>query len=180
MVRLIGTHFALALLITTGALTSVGTAQGFAEPTAEHQMLAELAGDWAVEIKSPDGSTSKGTATYSVECNGMWICSDFKADMGGAPFAGRGMDGYDVAKKKFVAIWVDSMGSAPMMFHGDYDAKTKKMTMVADAPGMDGQPAKWRSVTTFKDKDHHSFEMYVGSTSGDEVQVMMAEYTRKK
>lgn len=180
MVRFIGAHFALAWLMTIGTLTSVATAQGFAEPTAEHKMLAELAGDWTVAIKSPDGSTSKGTSTYSVECNGMWVCSDLKADMWGAPFAGRGMDGYDTAKKKFVAVWVDSMGSAPTIFHGDYDAKTKKLTMVADAPGMDGQPAKWRSVTTFTDKDHHSFEMYVASTGGDEVQVMMAEYTRKK
>jgi hypothetical protein len=32
-------------------------------------------------------------------CDGMWIASDLEATMGGQPFQGHGMDGFDQVKK---------------------------------------------------------------------------------
>ncbi len=167
----------LALVALFGSVTF---AQQPPSPGPEHAELKLLEGDWDFELKSPDGTSAKGTSKFKMECGGMWLMSDFRCDFGGMPFQGRGMDGYDLSKKKHVSVWVDSMISAPMLFEGSYDAKREKLTMFADAPGPDGNPAKWRSVTMMKDKDHQTFEMYVAPIGGKEQQMMTVEYVRKK
>jgi hypothetical protein len=151
------------------------------KPGPEHEMLAELAGTWDGKMKTGDGMPeSKGTMTYTVECGGMWLASSFEGDFGGMMFQGRGLDGYDPQTKKFVGVWVDSMGTRPMQFEGDYDADSKTMTMHATGPGPGGQPAKWKSVTVKKDADHHTFQMFLTPEGGEEMLMLSIEYTRRQ
>jgi hypothetical protein len=67
-----------------------------------------------------------------------------------------------------------------MNLEGTYDEKTKTMTMVGESRGPDGKPTKHRLTSTHKDKDHHSFEMFVVGADGKETSMMTIEYTRKK
>jgi len=169
----------IVLCFVSYAFVSEAVAQLPPGPGPEHAELKNLEGNWDVEFKSNEGN-AKGTCAFKMECGGMWLSSDFKCDFGGVPFHGRGMDGYDLNKKQYVSVWVDSMISAPMVFEGQYDAKHEKLTMHANAPGPDGMPAKWRSVTVMKDKDHQTFEMYLTPKGGKEQMMMTIEYVRRK
>lgn len=146
----------------------------------EHKMLGELAGTWTAVMKPVGGAPeSKGTAKYTVAGGGMWVLSELEMDMGGMKFWGHGTDGYDLKKKKFVSTWIDNMTSSVMLFEGDYDAKTKTLTMTSEAPGPDGKPTTWKSVSKMVDADHFSFDMHT-KVDGKDVKMFSVEYTRKK
>lgn len=169
------------LFALVALLCSTYSAWGqFASPGPEHNILKAMEGTWDFEFKSADGSVSKGVSTYTMECNGLWLTSDFKTDFGGAPFQGKGMDGYDPARKKYVAIWVDSMTTYPMIFEGDYDAASHQLKMTSKSAGPDGKPATWRSVTTYDSKDQHTFDMYLAPEGAAEQKMMTVVYRRKK
>jgi hypothetical protein len=115
-----------------------------------------------------------------MECGGLWLVTSFEGDIGGTKFQGKGLDSYDAAKKKYVAVWVDSMTTSPMILEGTYDEKTKTMTMTGEGKMPDGTLAKHRLVTKYSDKDHHSFEIFMTLPDGKETSMMTIEYTRKK
>lgn len=43
---------------------------------------------------------TKATATYKMECGGLWLVSDFHGEFGGQKFSGHGIDGYDPGEEK--------------------------------------------------------------------------------
>lgn len=164
-----------------GALFAVpvATAQMPSGPGPEHKELKRLEGEWVAIIKSTEGD-SKGTMTYRMECGGLWLASDFKAEFGGQPFHGRGMDGYDPQKKKFVSVWFDSMSTRPLVFEGEKSADGKTLTLLGEGPGPDGTLTKFKSVTQQVDADHEMFKMYTVGADGKATEMMTIEYARKK
>lgn len=154
-------------------------AQGPVAPGPEHEGLKRLAGEWVANIKG-EGGVSRGTMVSKIECGGLWLVTDFKGDFGGMSFHGRGLDGYDPAAKKYVSVWVDSTITKPMFFEGTMDKAKKTLTLTADGIGMDGKPAKFKSVTHYPDDDHQTFTMYVTGADGAEQKMMTIEYVRKK
>ncbi len=162
-------------------LASVGvlTAQEFERPGPEHARIKEFVGEWDA-VMEMGGQKSKATATYKSICDGMWIESDFQGDLGGFTFKGRGLDGYNQKKKKYVGVWVDSTSSAPLHFEGDIDPKTKLMVMTGESLGPDGKPQKFKNTTEFKDKDHFSFKMYMVDPDGKDQLAFTIEYARRK
>lgn len=167
-------------LVCVLSLFATSTLAQEVKPGPQHKKLAELEGTWNLKIKS-DGGDSTGKSVYKLECGGLWLTSDFQSDFGGVKFHGKGMDGYDPAKKKYVSVWVDSLSTAPMHFEGDFDAKGEKLTMTSNStlPGST-TPAVWRSVTTIIDKDKHTFEMYLKPEGAPEQKMMSVEYVRAK
>lgn len=169
----------LSLVCLLSLAASITLAQEVT-PGPQHKKLAELEGTWNLSIKS-DGGDSTGKSVYKMECGGLWLTSDFQSDFGGMKFQGKGMDGYDPAKKKYVSVWVDSLATAPMLFEGDFDAKGEKLTMTCKSTMPGGTaPATWRSVTTIIDKDKHTFEMYLKPEGGQEQKMMTVQYVRAK
>jgi hypothetical protein len=154
-------------------------AQEIPKPGPEHEKLKELVGDWDTEMDA-GGQKSKGSVTYKAICGGLWVASDFLGDFGGMKFEGHGIDGYDLGKKKYVTVWVDSMLTTPLTLEGDFDAKTKLLVMTGMGPGPDGKPQKYRATTEFKDKDHFTFKMYGAQGDGPEQLGFTIEYSRKK
>jgi hypothetical protein len=155
-------------------------AQEPVKPGPEHAVLQEAAGSWEATVKMPDGSEAKGSSKATMECGGLWLISDFRMAFGGAEFQGRGIDGYDADKKKFVSVWVDSMSTAPMLFEGDYDRSSKTLTMTGSGKGPDGKPAKFKSLAVMKEKDRQTFKMFLIGPDGNETLMMTIEYQRKK
>jgi hypothetical protein len=146
------------------------------KPGPEHDMLKKLVGNWDTTMKTGEAEF-KGTATYKMELGGLWLASSIDMDLGGMKFQGKGMDTYDATKKKFVSVFFDSMGTTPMVMEGTFDKEKKALTLVGDAPGLDGKPTKWKSVSTLPDDDTIDFRMYVG----DAKEPMFAiTYKRKK
>ncbi|MGC1273336.1 MAG: DUF1579 domain-containing protein [Planctomycetaceae bacterium] len=160
-----------------GAGLSFG--QEFPKPGPEHEKLHELEGEWDA-VMTMNGQEAKAKATYRTICNGMWMASDFEGDLGGMKFTGHGLDGYDLNKKKYVGVWVDSMSSAPMRLEGNYDKESGLLVMTGEAPGPDGTMQKMKTTTETKDKDHFTFTMYMVPPDADEQLAFTIEYSRRK
>jgi hypothetical protein len=165
----------MALLVSSGRTA----AQAPPKPGPEHDVLKDLAGTWDATIKMEGMPESKGDVTYRMGVGGLWLLSRVRSSFGGQPFEGRGMDSYDAAKKKYVSVWVDSMGTTPMISEGTYDKKTKTMTMTSDYPGPDGKPAKYKTVSRFKDKDTIDWTMAIVGPDGKETKMMSILYKRR-
>lgn len=160
-----------------GAGLSFG--QEIPKPGPEHKRLHELEGEWDA-VMTMNGQEVKAKAVYRTICNGMWMESDFEGDLGGLAFTGHGLDGYDLNKKKYVGVWVDSMSSAPMHMEGNYDPETKLLVMTGESPGPNGQPQKFKTTTETKDKDHFIFTMLMVTPTGEEQPAFTIDYTRRK
>jgi len=89
------------------------------------------------------------------------------------------LEGFDNAKKKFVATWCDNMGTGIFMSEGSYDAASKTFTYTGEAEMMPGMKTKIREVIKVVDNDHHNFEYYE-DRGGKEGKTMEIAYTRKK
>ncbi len=166
-----------AVVCLTG--TALSYSQEFPKPGPEHERLKEMVGEWDA-IMELGGQKSKASAVYRSICGGMWLESDFQGTLGPQKFQGRGLDGYDQKKKKYVGVWVDSVETAPMNFEGDYDPKTKLLVMTGESVGPDGTPQKFKNTTETKDKDHFTFRMYMVLPDGQEQLAFTIEYTRRK
>jgi hypothetical protein len=118
--------------------------------------------------------------TYKMEVGGFFLVSEFKGEFGGQKFFGRGIDGYDLAKKKFVSVWVDSMVSGMIITEGTYDKEKKTMTMTGEGPGQEGKPTKYKMVTDHKEKDFKRYTIYTQDKDGKDESMMVITYKRKK
>lgn len=178
MKRQLVIRLAVVSVVLSSVSFSTAVAQEPIKPGPEHAMLKSLEGQWDAVVQAGE-EKSKATATYKMECGGLWLVSDFRGEFGGQKFSGHGIDGYDPEKKKFVGIWVDSWTTDPMRFEGTYDEKTKTITSTAMGKGPDGQPAKYKNTATYPDKDHQTFKMYLVGPDGKDNLMMTIEYTRK-
>ena len=160
-----------------------------------HKLLGTMAGSWTYTLKmwmNPDPSApptqSSGTATRKPIMGGRYYEGDFlgKFPMPGPDgkmkemeFKGMSIEGYDNAKKKFFATWIDNMGTGSMQMEGDYDPMSKSFTYTAEEELMPGMKMKVREVVKIVDADHHTLEWYE-DRGGKDVKTMEINYTRKK
>ena len=162
------------------------------KPGPEHAIFKDVAGTWDAKIESfmvpgAPASVSSGTETTRVGCGGLCLITDFKGAfvMGppstpATPFEGHGTETYDVAKKKYVGTWVDSMSTGLQVGESTYDAGTKTMTGWMEGPDMSGKVSKMKSTATLKDPNTRVFSMYSTGPDGKEALGMRITYTRRK
>ncbi len=163
-----------------------------AKPGENHKHMQDLVGTWSYTVKwwmnpeSPPNESSGTTVVKSV-MDGRYLISEHtgKMQMPGSDgkmmdmeFKGMALEGYDNAKKKFVASWIDNMGTGIMNLEGTYDAATKTLTYYAEYEPMPGMKTKMREVVTTTDNDHHSMQFFE-DRGGKEVKTMQIDYTRK-
>jgi hypothetical protein len=67
-----------------------------------------------------------------------------------------------------------------MLFEGNYDEKSKSMVMTGESRGPDGKPQKFKNTTTWKDKDHFTFKMFMVPPDGEDQLAFTIEYSRRK
>jgi hypothetical protein len=177
----------LSIAVATLLLSQVSFAQEGPmppKPGPEHEILKDMEGTWDTVMTMAgapkDAPASKGKTVSKMEIGGLWLTSKFEGDFAGAKFEGRGIDGYDQTKKKYTAMWVDSMTTTPLILEGTYDAKAKSLTMIGDFSGPDGKPAKFKIKSVIKDKDHHTSTMSMIGEDKMEQEMFSIEYTRKK
>jgi hypothetical protein len=131
------------------------------KPGPEHEVLKKMEGTWDLLMKF-GGNEAKGTVVYKMDLGGLWLTGALETELFGSKFQGRSLDTYDAGKKKYVGVWIDSMATQPMILEGAYDKDKKTLTLSGDGVGMDGKPAKYRSVSTFADDNTINFSMYIG------------------
>jgi uncharacterized protein DUF1579 len=160
-----------------------------------HKLLSSLDGTWNYTIKfwmNPDPSAppqeSKGTATrksimggryVTMDVNGKMQMPDENGKMKDMQFKGMGMEGYDNVKKKFVASWIDNMGTGIEFSEGTYDPATKSFTYTSEIEMMPGMKTQVREVIKIADNNHMSLEWFENQ-GGQEKKTMEINYTKKK
>ena len=165
-----------------------------AKPGENHKLMSHAVGAWAYKVKmwmngdpSTPANESSGTATTRAIMDGRFLVTDHsgKFQMPGPDgkmmdmdFKGMSIEGYDNAKKKFVASWIDNMGTGIMHLEGDYEPAARTLTYRAEYEAMPGMKMKIREVIKMVDHDHRTFEWYE-ERGGAEVKTMEISYTRK-
>jgi len=155
-----------------------------ATPGAPHKVLASMEGSWNAKIKTwtepnKPPMESEGTCEQKMLLGGRFFQQEFTGEMMGSPFTGIGFTGYDNHTKKYVSTWMDSMGTAILVFEGTASADGKTITQEGHYDDPIKGPTKWRSVTRIVDDNTHMFEMYETDKSGKEEKMMEITYTRK-
>jgi hypothetical protein len=155
-----------ALALSTLALAAPALAQGppMPQPGPEHELLKKDVGTWdaTVEMTMAPGAAptvSKGTEVVTM-LGGFWQLSEFKSELMGQPFEGRGTVGFDPAKKKYVGTWVDTMTPGYATVEGTYDAATKTLTATMDGPGPTGERVQMKETTEWKADGTRVFTMH--------------------
>ncbi len=156
-----------------------------AEPTEYHKLLAEDVGTWDCEMKFwANGPDAEPMTAQGSEVNQMfgdyWLVSKFKGEFGGQEFEGRASLGYDMAKKKYVGTWFDTMSPYMSFMEGTYDEATKTMTMMTKGTGPDGNPSVGKNVTVTKADGTRVFSLYSQMPGGGDGLVKMMEIVYRK
>ncbi|MEM7310151.1 MAG: DUF1579 domain-containing protein [Planctomycetota bacterium] len=160
--------------------TSSAARQAPARPTEHHDLLKRMVGTWDATV-SMMGAESKGTFTVEHAMNGLWCATRFEGDFFGSPYEGRGFEGYDPAKKKYVSVWVDSMNAKVQSYEGTYDAESEVLTLHGQGTNpMTGEPMDEVHRIVFDGDDAMGFEMVMKPEGGEEIPMMSISYTRRK
>jgi len=164
--------------------------EAYATPGEHHKHLDAMAGKWEVVVRwwwQPDSPAdeSKGTSEFKWTFDGRYLeqTADMPAQRPDEPaFKGRGLYGYDNAKKQYFSTWLDNMGTGIMIAWGTCEQGGKVINMAGDfADPMTDQPnRKFRTVTRIVDKDKFVYEMYSPGPDGKEFKMMEITYTRAK
>jgi hypothetical protein len=159
-----------------------------AQPTAEHEKLKPLAGNWTYTSKfwmDPNQPAMEGTGTIERK----WILGDRfleervtgKGPDGKTDFEGRGVVGYDKAEKKYTSGWICSMGTGISTGVGTVDASGKKFTFDSEefCP-IRQKKVKARQELRIESNDKHVMEMYEIDDSGNQRKTMELIAVRQK
>jgi hypothetical protein len=153
------------------------------KPGPEHEVLQKDVGTWDATVEMLEAGkppvVSKGTETNSM-IGGLWLVSDFKSEMMGQPFQGRGTTGWDPNKKKYVNSWIDSMSTGFTLGEATYDPASKTLTGLMEGPDPNGKMVKMKETTEWKDADTKVFTMFAPGPDGKDVAVMKISYKRRK
>jgi len=155
------------------------------KPTSHHLALKRAEGTWDAVIKMYEAPgkppmISKGVEVNTAVPGGLWLTSEFKSEMFGTPFEGRGIFGYDTATHKHVGTWVDSMVTGLGLPVGTCKDDCRETTMTFKGPGMDGKMTTYKEVTVEKGPDQRLMTMFIKGKDGKFKLNMEIEYTRRK
>lgn len=154
------------------------------EPSAEHNWLQQLVGEWTCEIDcrmGPDQPSTKSTGTESVRSlGGLWTIGE--GTMGGGECPGKSVMtlGYDPRNKRFVGTFIASMMTHLWPYNGTLDQTGKVLTLDSEGPSFagDGTMAKYQDVIEFINSDHRVLSSRVLQADGKWQQFMTAHYHR--
>ena len=158
--------------------------QKLATPGEPHKQLASLAGSWITKTKEwmePDKPPTEaaGSAEMKMLLDGRFLQQDFTSEMMGQPYTGMGITGYDNLRKKYVSIWLDTMGTGPFMMEGTGSADGKTITLKGQHTEPGGGHMTHRAVWKIVDSNTQTFDMWGNHGGGKEMKVMEITYTRK-
>lgn len=158
-----------------------------ATPGKMHEHLAKDIGNWKVKSKSwmapmTDSVESEGTSKVSPMMDGRYVRLELTSEMPGlGPFNGFAIYGYDNITKRFVASWIDNVGTGIMNGTGELsdDGKTLTWEYHGNCP-ITKKPIVMREVDTIIDANTKKLEMFGPYVkTGEEFQMMEMVLTRE-
>jgi hypothetical protein len=155
-------------------------------PGPEHEWLQKDVGTWDAAMKmwmDPKGQPMETKGTFTSRAfGGFWVEGEWKGDFMGQPFTGHDVSGYDSGKKKYIGMWHDTSGPFFMYSEGNYDAKSRTLTMKGEMsdPMHPSGTVKFTNKVVWKDDDHKTMTMHEDHGNGNDYDSMVIEYTRRK
>jgi hypothetical protein len=145
-----------------------------------YEVFHQDVGTWEAEIVVRQGpiaaeQRSRGKMTCRLVCGGKWLISEFKTE--DSDFEGHGVYGWDPARSKYVATWVDTMRTFLTVGEGDWDAEAQTMTFRYEAE-LPGRTLRWREVTNKKNPSEYIFRSYMPDEDGEEFEMMTVTYRK--
>lgn len=154
-----------------------------AAPGEPHKLFATLAGSWATQTKEwlepgkpPVEST--GTVEMKMLLDGRFLQQEFTGTMMGKPYSGIGIDAYDNIRKRYVATWMDTMGTGIFVMEGTASADGKTITLNGQHTQPGGGQITHRAIWTIVDNNNQTFDMYGTHHCGKEMKIMEIIYKR--
>lgn len=175
-------HACLSLSMLIGG-SAVALAQGAPAPSKEVEALKKDVGTWVAKMTMWMPDAPEPVKAEGIETNrmmGAWLVSDFKGNIFGQQFEGRGQFGYDAKKKKYVGTWIDNMEPFMSTMEGSWDEGSQTMTYMSQGTNSQtGEPTKGKTVVVYKKDGSHVMTMYMESEPGKFTKSMEIVYTRK-
>ncbi|HKW86376.1 MAG TPA: DUF1579 domain-containing protein [Nitrospiraceae bacterium] len=158
--------------------------QKLATPGEPHKQLTSLAGSWTTQTKEwmepgKPPTESTGSVEMKVLLDGRFLQQEFSGNMMGQPYSGIGTTGYDNLRKRYVSMWMDTMGTGIFMMEGTASADGKTITLRGQHAELGGGKMTHRAVWKIVDNNNQTFDMYGTHDGGKEMKMMEITYTRK-
>jgi hypothetical protein len=151
------------------------------QPGPAHAILEKDAGVWDVTMEMTFPGMPPMTMTgveTSTLMGGRWLITKFESDMGGQPFEGHGITGWDPSRKAYVGVWADTMGTQITHSESTYDAETDTLKGWMEMPDPMGGMSKVKTEEAWPEEGTRIVKVY-GPDGGPEP-VMSFTYTRRK
>ena len=150
----------------------------------EHEWLAQMAGDWETEMSFmgvPGDPGSPGFAHSEMLYGGRFLEIRFKGPFMGQHFAGRSVIGFDNYKKKYTAVFFDSLGTSLRTAEGllDRDRMILSLWGVMDEWMTDEHDCPVMYRYRMLDPDHFILEVHDLGIVPGETKVVELKYRRK-
>jgi hypothetical protein len=149
----------------------------------EHLLFRKDVGLWdaEVEVRPAPGAEpqcSTGKSMSRLVCDDRWLVTEFRNETSG--FEGHGLYGWDVARRKYVGTWVDTMTRWLVIGEGDWDPQRRTLTLDTRATMPGGREIEWRQVTELVDDDTQVYRSFVPGPGGEPFEMMKVTYRRRR
>lgn len=158
-----------------------------ATPGPQHKALQAMAGNFKFSNKfkmdpTEEWQTCEGTYEGESCMDGRYLLSEVNGNMMGMPFQGMGCLGYDNAIKKYVAAWIDNMGTGIMRSEGTGSADGKTITFEGEMMcPMERTNKAYKYVYEIKSNDEFVMRWWSPAMGdGKMFESMVITYTRVK
>ena len=176
----------LVLFATTLiALSATGFAEDNDDQPIELEVLKSSIGVWDADIEVwPRGLDAAAIKFKGVETNRAygkyWIASDFDSEYMGQTTKVHAIVGYDLSQKKLVGTVIDH-GPYSASMSGKYDKKTKAVTWITKAKGLNGKPMLQKTTVTQKSATQRVLILMVEGKGKDEfIKFMQITFNKRE
>ncbi len=154
-------------------------------PGLEHAFLANRAGEYATRTRfraAPDATPeeSTGTATITAILDGRFISEDNSGTIGGAPFSGRRIMGFNNRTGRFEASWFYSNSSAMLVLVGESSDLGRTIELQGSFEGAPGQMFPIKARIRHLDAERFVVEMISNAEDGSSYVILETTYARTR
>lgn len=180
----------LTVLILIVSFVSVTTSQEdkamqLAQPSAEHEMLKKLSGDWNIEFKYDMGEgqfmDGKGVGSSKMILGGRFLQSESTSEAMGMKVASFTILGYDRRLNKYTMYAIDEMGTYAIDAEGDYNSTDKKLTLrgsVLDPSTMTNDMQDFRFEYVFVNDNEIKVDLFFKRPDGSDWNLMQMKMSK--